>query len=89
LDHEVKVIGHQAEAEEHHRMFGLSGGKQVEEGAVVPVFVEDRCAAVSAVDDMVSETGNLSARDTGHGKKISQAEKQSNGKVACPFSRPF
>ncbi|WP_168063321.1 hypothetical protein [Candidatus Manganitrophus noduliformans] len=34
MDHEVKVVGHQAEAEEHDRMFGLCDGKQVEESAV-------------------------------------------------------
>jgi hypothetical protein len=35
LDYEVEVIGHQAETEEHHRMFGLSRGKEVEKGAVL------------------------------------------------------
>ncbi len=85
MDHEVEVIGHQAEAEEQDRMFGLRHGKQIKEGAVVSVFVEDSCAAVSPIDDMICEAGDLSARDARHGGEISQEEKQSNGKVACPL----
>jgi hypothetical protein len=75
LDHEVKVVGHQAEAKEHDRMFGLGDGKQVEESAIVSLFMEDSCGAVSSIDDMVCETGDLSARDARHGGKISQEEK--------------
>ncbi len=83
LDDEVEVIWHQAETEKHDRVFGLGHGKQVEEGAVVSVFVEDGCAAISPIDDMVCETGDLSAWNARHEGTISQ-EKQRKSSLS-PF----
>lgn len=82
----MEVVGHQAEAQEHDRMFGLGDGKQVEEGAVVSLFMEDGCAAISSVDDMICETGDLSAWDARHEGKISQQGKQKQRKSSLsPF----
>ena len=53
FQHEMKMIGHQAEAEDFDRIFGFGEGQQVEKGAVVAVFVKDRCAPVAPVDDVV------------------------------------
>jgi len=66
-------------------MFGLGHGKQVKEGAVVSLFVEDSCAAISPIDDMICETGDLSTWDARHEGTISQERNESNGKVACPL----
>ena len=90
LYHEMEVVGHQAKTEKDHRMFGLGRGKQVKESAVVSFFVEDDCAAISPIDDMVCETGDLSAWDARHGEKISQEEKQKQRKSSLsPFPFPY
>ena len=63
---EMKMIGHQAEAQDFDRIFGFGDGQQVEKGAVVAVFVKDRRAPVATVDDMVDVAADLTARETRH-----------------------
>ena len=46
LHDEMKMIRHQTESQEVDGMRGLRRGKQVEEGCVVALLVEDGCAAV-------------------------------------------
>lgn len=87
LDDEVEVVGHQAKTEKGNRMFSLGHGKQVKESAVVSLFMKDGCAAISPIDDMICETGDLSTWDARHEGKISQEEKQKQRKSSLsPFS---
>jgi hypothetical protein len=53
------MIGHQTEAKDFDRIFGFGVGQQVEEGAVVAVFVKDRRAAIATVEDMVDIPSTL------------------------------
>lgn len=66
LEHEMEVVGHEAEAEDLDRIAGFRIGEQVEESAVVRVFVKDHRAGVAAVEDMVDMAGALSTRNTRH-----------------------
>jgi hypothetical protein len=46
---EMKVIGHETEAEHVDGKLGLGGNQQLKERRVIAVFVKDRRAAVPAV----------------------------------------
>ena len=52
LHHEMNMIRHQTEAQERDGMRGVRRGEQVEEGDVVALLVEDRRAAVPAIQDI-------------------------------------
>lgn len=67
LDDEMKMIGHQTEAEDAYGKFSLRHLQQVEERRVVGVFVKDDCAAVATVQDVVGMARQLSARNPRHG----------------------
>ena len=49
----MNMIRHQTEAEERDGMPGVRRGEQVKEGDVATLLVEDRRAAVPAIQDMV------------------------------------
>ena len=54
-DQQMDVVGHEAVAVELERLPLLQVGEGLEEGGVVVVVEEDRCAVVAAVDDVVDE----------------------------------
>lgn len=66
LDDKVKMIGHEAEAEDFDREFGFCRGEQSEEGGVVSFFMEHRSAAVPPIEDVVGMAGHLAARNPRH-----------------------
>ena len=66
LEHEVKMVGHEAEAEDLDRIAGFRVGEQVKERLIVAVFMKDGRAPVAPVEDMVDVAGALSARNTRH-----------------------
>ncbi len=68
LHDEVKMIRHQADAEELDGVFGFRGGEQVKKCGVVAVLMEDRGATVATIQHMVDVSGHLSARNPRHGK---------------------
>lgn len=66
LHDQMKMIGHEAEAEDPDGVRRFCGGEQVEEYSVVAVLVEDCGTAVSAVQYMVGISGHLSAWNPRH-----------------------
>ena len=66
LHHQVKMIRHQAEAQDLDGVGGFRRGEQVEERGIVAVLVEDRGAAVPTIQYMVGVSGHLSARNPRH-----------------------
>lgn len=61
-----KWLGMETEAEEFDRIAGFRVSEQIEEGAIVPVFVKDSRAPVAAVEDVVDVAAALSTRNTRH-----------------------
>lgn len=66
LQHEMKMVGHEAEAKDFDRVAGFRVREQAEEGAIVPIFVKDSRAPVASIEDMVDVAADLSTRDTRH-----------------------
>ena len=66
LHDEMKMIGHEAEAQEFDRVLGLRRGEEVEEGGVIALFVKHRRAAIPTIQDMVGVTSDLAARNSRH-----------------------
>jgi hypothetical protein len=66
LYNQMEMVGHEADAEELHRIFGFCRSKQVEKHAVVAVFVKDHSPTIAPIQDMVGVPGNLSAWNTRH-----------------------
>ena len=64
--HEVKMIGHQAEAEDLERMPGFGRAEQLQEGGIVGVLVKDGCPTIATVEHMVGMAGGLSTRNARH-----------------------
>ena len=86
LHDEVKMIGHQADAEELDGIFGFCRGEQVETCGVVAVLVEDRGATIPTIQHMVGVPGYLSARNPRHRKTtVRQTGAWRQEKVACPL----
>jgi len=86
LHDEVKMIGHEADAEELDGVFGFRDGKQVEKCGIVAVLVEDRGASVPPIEDVVDVSGHLSTRNPRHGKRtVREAGGGMQEKVACPL----
>ena len=89
LHDEVKMIGHEAEAEELDGIFGFRRGEQVETCGVVAVLVKDHGATVPTIQHMVGVSGHLSARNPRHRKTtVRQTGAWRQEKVACPLFRP-
>ena len=90
LHDQMKMIGHEAEAEDPDRVRRFCGGEQVEERSVVAVLVEDRGTAVSAVQYMVGISGHLTAWNPRHGvSRVRQTGVGRQEKVACPLFSPL
>lgn len=86
LHDEMKMIGHEAEAQEFDRVLGFRRGEEVEEGGVVAHFVEHRRATISAIQDMVGVTSDLAARNPRHeSHSVGEDRVLSKRKVACPL----
>ena len=68
LYEQMKIIGHEAEAEDLDGEFGFRRGEQVEKCGVVAVLVEDRGATIPTVEHMVGVSGHFSAWNPRHGK---------------------
>ena len=66
LEHEVEMVGHEAEAEDLDRIAGFRVGEQVEERLIITVFVKDGRAPIAPVEDMVDVAANLSTRNARH-----------------------
>lgn len=66
LQDEMEMVGHEAEAENFDRIAGLRVREQVEESAIVAVFVKDGRAPVAPVEDVVDVAANLSTTNTRH-----------------------
>jgi hypothetical protein len=89
LHDQMKMIGHQAEAEYLDGMPGFGSGEQVEKGGVVASLVEDRRAPVSTIQHMVGVSSDVSTRNPRHGKTTGrQTGGWRQGKVACPLFLP-
>lgn len=67
LQHEMKMIRHQVESKDFHRIFCFRNNEQIKKGPVVLVFMKDGGPPIATVDDVVDMTGDLSAGDTRHG----------------------
>jgi len=68
LHDQMKMIGHEADAEELDRILGFGRGQQVEKGGVVAVLVEELGATVPTIQHIVGVSGHLSARNPRHGE---------------------
>ena len=66
LQHEMKMVGHEAEAKALDRIAGFRVGEQMEKGAIVRVFMEDCRATVATVEHVVDMAGDLTAWDARH-----------------------
>ena len=66
LQNEVKAIRHEAEREDLDRLARLCRRQEIYERLIVLLLMKDLRTAVAAVDDMVSISGRLRARDSRH-----------------------
>lgn len=66
LQDEMEMVGHEAEAENFDRIAGFRVSEQVEEGAIVAVFVKDGRTPVASVEGVVDVAANLSTRNARH-----------------------
>jgi hypothetical protein len=62
----MKMVRHDADAKHFYGEFSLGGSEQIEKGRVVAVFVKNRCATVSSIQNMVGVSTDLSAWDARH-----------------------
>ena len=69
LHDQMEMIRHEADAEYFNGEFRFCRGKQVEEGRVVAVFMEDSRPTVPSIQDMVGVSGHLSARNPRHDRQ--------------------
>ncbi len=65
-DHEVRMVGHQAEAENLNGMPGFGRAEQIQEGAVVPVLMENGRTPVPTIQNMVRMPNDLSSWNPWH-----------------------
>lgn len=91
LQDQMKMIWHQTETKDLDRMSGFRYGEQVEERGEVAVLVEDRGAAVPAIEHMVGVPGDLTTRNARHGVNTvgeDQARRQEKSSLS-PFPSLF
>ena len=77
--HEMKMVGHQAEAKNLNRISGFRRAEQVEEGGIVGVLMKDGHAAVATVQDVIGVTSAGAARNARH-EALTIEEESSEGK---------
>jgi hypothetical protein len=86
LHNQMKMIGHETDAEHLDGKFAFGQGKQIEEGRAVAVLVKHGRAAVATIEHMVSMASHLSARNARHRKTtVRQTGAMRQEKVACPL----
>src|SRR5688500_16543197 len=68
LQHEMEMVRHETEAKHVERVCVLGNDEQIEEGPVIAVFVKDRRAAISTINDVVDLSGHLSSWNARHGR---------------------
>ena len=66
LNHEMKMIGHQAKRQNLHRMLGFGGGQQIEESLIISIAMKHRRAPIPTIEDMEGVTRQLATRDPRH-----------------------
>src|SRR5436853_7242824 len=85
----MKIIGHEAEAEDLDEEFGFRRGEQVEKVGVAAVLVEDRGATIPTVEHIVGVSGHFSAWNPRHGEStVRETGARTQEKVACPLFPP-
>lgn len=67
LQDKMKMIGHQAEGEQLHRILRFGSGEQIQKGPVIPIGMKHGRAAVAAIEDMEGVASEMAARYAGHG----------------------
>jgi hypothetical protein len=67
LQHKVKMIRHEAEAQDANPVLGFGNLQKSEECRVVGIFMKYNCAAVAGIEYMVGVSGELSTRNARHG----------------------
>src|SRR5262245_12292878 len=87
-EEEMKVVGHQAVAENPHRQAFAGRLKEGDEGDVVRFLVEDVGPGVAAIEDVVAPTTERGASCARHGVKRITPGTDWQGKVECPPFRP-
>ena len=65
----VKVVGHEAVAQDAHGDAVAGVGDQIEEGVVVAILAEDSGAGVAAVKDVVTHVADGGSCGAWHGGK--------------------
>lgn len=81
---QMKMIGHQAEAENLDGMSSFRRAEQIENGRIVAVLVKDRGAAVATVQDMIGVPGDLTTRSTRHEGKTLGVDKTERQEKSSP-----
>ena len=84
---EMKMIGHQAEAEQLDGKLGLGRGEQLEEGGIVAVLVEDGGAAVATIEDVVGVAGPVTAGDARHAGMLGGRRSRRQAKSSLSYPR--
>ena len=89
LQHEVKMIRHEAEAQDANPVLGFGHLQQGEERRVVGIFVKYDRAAVAAIEYMVGVSSQLSTGNARHTPgQYGMRGVAGKGKVACPSFLP-
>lgn len=68
LQDEVKMVGHQTESKHFDRIGAFGNAKQIEEGPVVTVLMEDDGASIPTINDVVDLSGHLPSWNARHGR---------------------
>lgn len=63
---EMKMIGHETEAEDLDGMLGFGHAEQLREGRIVGVFVKNRASAVATIQHVVGVSSAGAARNARH-----------------------
>jgi len=79
---QVKMIRHQAVADQPHRHAAASLPEQTDEIVIVVGVVKHLAALVAAIEDVVTEAANSGPSGAWHGAIV--ARRQPGGKPGCP-----
>src|SRR5204863_27694 len=70
-ENEVKVVGHEAIAQQSYGGEALARfGQELDEGGVVGFFAEDGAAGIATIEDVEDESAGGDAGTAGHGGSI-------------------
>src|SRR3990172_8630961 len=65
-EHQMEMVGHEAEAQQAHRHASTGRRQQFEKAAIVRVVMKHLTAGIAAVQDVVANTADGGARGTWH-----------------------